>query len=106
MEYELMLSKHFKQNERTETTIAELAQLLNCSTRYVKTIVQHLHHTDKIEWESFKGRGKKPYITVLRSAEAIMLDLLSSLWAGGKYAEAIQLAKQFQMLETPSVKNG
>lgn len=104
MEYELLLSKHFQPHIRTETTIAELAKLLNCSTRYVKTIVQQLHKAGRIKWESFKGRGKKPYITMHRSTEEVMLDAIKTLWSAGKYEEAIQLAKQFHMLDTPAVK--
>ena len=74
MEFEYLLSKHFYHYGRSETSIESLAERLNCSTRYTKTIVHKLHAQQKILWETSRGRGKKPFITVFRSEEEVLID--------------------------------
>ncbi len=104
MEYEYKLSKHFKQHVRQETTIAEIANLLCCSTRYAKTIIHTLHAGGKIEWETTRGRGKKPNITIHRATTDIFIEWLEQLWRTGKNEEAIELAKLEDELNNPIIQ--
>lgn len=63
------LSASFETHIGTETTVAELAKILYCSDRHVKTIVQYLNDKRYIQWNTQRGRGKKPKLTVLFSLD-------------------------------------
>ena len=104
MEYEYKLSKTFNQHIRQETTVAEIANILNCSTRYAKTIIHALHADGKIRWETTSGRGKKPHITMNRSSTDIFIEWLEQLWSNGKNEDAIELAKQENELANPIIQ--
>ena len=92
MHYELMLYQHFEQNVRTETTIDQLAELWCCSSRHAKTQIQFLQQQQVVRWETMRGRGKKPFITLLREKIEVLTDTMEALWEKSKYEEAIQLA--------------
>ena len=66
MQYELTLYKYFEQNIRTETTIEKLATIWHCSSRHAKTQIQYLQQQQVVHWETSRGRGKKPFLTLLR----------------------------------------
>ena len=104
MEYEYKLSKAFDQYVRQETTVAEIANLLSCSTRYAKTIIHALQADGKISWEATRGRGKKPHITTNRASTDIFIEWLEQLWCNGKNEEAIELAKQENELTNPFIQ--
>lgn len=104
MEYEYKLSKNFNQHVRQETTIAEIANLLCCSTRYAKTIIHTLQADCKINWETARGRGKKPHITMNRTSTDIFIEWLEHLWSTGKNEEAIELARQEKELSNPFIQ--
>ena len=104
MEYEYKLSKTFNQHVRQETTVAEIANILNCSTRYAKTIIHALQAEGKIRWETTRGRGKKPNITMNRSSTDIFMEWLDQLWSTGKNENAIELAKQENELTNPIIQ--
>ena len=103
MEFEYILSKYFYHQGRCETSIESLAEILNCSTRYTKTIIHKLHTQHKILWETTRGRGKKPFITVFRSEEEVVIDWLESLWNDGKFEEAIRLCERDEFVKWPIV---
>lgn len=104
MEYEFTLSKFFMKDQRTETSIAEIAKLLNCSTRYAKTIVHQLEENQKIRWETARGRGKKPFITMLRNSDTILLEWISELWEIGNYEVALEIIKRYDMTQNSNIQ--
>ena len=104
MEYEYKLSKAFNQHVRQETTVADIANILNCSTRYAKTIIHALQAEGKISWETTRGRGKKPNITMNRASTDIFIEWLEQLWSTGKNEDAIELAKQENELANPIIQ--
>lgn len=103
MEFEYLLSKHFFNQGRSETSIESLAKRLNCSTRYTKTIVHKLHAQQKILWETSRGRGKKPFITVFRSEEEVLIEWLESLWEDGNFEEVIRLCERDEFVKLPMI---
>ncbi|MEK3765716.1 ABC transporter substrate-binding protein [Solibacillus sp. FSL K6-4121] len=91
-------------DQRTETSIAEIAKLLNCSTRYAKTIVHQLEENQKIRWETARGRGKKPFITMLRNSDTILLEWISELWEIGNYEVALEIIKRYDMTQNSNIQ--
>src|SRR5699024_7366714 len=82
------LTKNFKKNVWAETTIAELAEMLECSKRHAKTVVGYLDKADFIDWDFERGRGKKPKIRLHFSFEEIQLEEAKQLVYLEKYQEA------------------
>ncbi len=105
MQYQLRLFDFFNENVRKETSVEELAQIWQCSTRYAKTIVKKLQQQQIIKWEVTKGRGKKPFITILRSKEDCIMDAFISYWEKNQFELAYSLLGEYQMLKNPIVQN-
>lgn len=95
IEHSKELTQHFRKNSETETTIADLSKLLNCSGRHVKTVVKYLHQQGHINWVTQNGRGKKPKITVLQSNEEILLKVAKHNIQHGHYKDAFHIIQQF-----------
>ncbi|WP_318614425.1 ABC transporter substrate-binding protein [Sporosarcina sp. YIM B06819] len=95
IEHTKELTRHFIKNIETETTIAQLALLLNCSERHSKTVMKYLHQQGHIRWVVQKGRGKKPKITVLQSNDEIQLTEAKHNIQQGHYKDAFQIIQQF-----------
>lgn len=104
MYYELRLFQFFKLLKRQETSVEELAQIWQCSTRYAKTIIQKLQKQNLIKWEATKGRGKKPFITILKSKHDCIFDLFIYYWEKDQFEYAYALLGEYQMLNEPRIQ--
>ena len=104
MYYELRLFKFFKPHTRQETSIDELAQIWQCSARYAKTIVQKLQQQNLIQWETSKGRGKKPFITLLQSKNDCIFALFRKYWENDQFENAYSLLAEHQMINEPKIQ--
>lgn len=104
MNYQLRLFEFFKENHKTETSIEELAQIWQCSTRYAKTIIKKLHEQKIVKWETAKGRGKKPFLTLVQSREACIIDLFTTYWDKQQFEEAYSLIGEYEMLSHPAIQ--
>ena len=93
IEHLKVLANHFKKNAETETSIAQLAKLLCCSDRHVKTIVAYLDEEQLIKWHTKQGRGKKPKITVQYSSEEVILLKAKHLVEKGHYQKGFECAQ-------------
>lgn len=105
MHYELRLFDFFNEHVRKETSVDELAQIWHCSTRYAKTIVKKMQQLNIIKWEVTKGRGKKPFITLLQSKEECIIRLFISYWEKNQFEEAYSLIGKYQMLQNSIIQN-
>lgn len=104
MNSELMLFTRFLSMEKTQTSIKELAVIWQCTERHAKTKIQALQQEQKVIWETQQGRGKKPYITLLRDKIDVLIEVMQELWQKNKYEEATELAKDFELLQHPKVQ--
>lgn len=104
MHYQLGLFEVFNENHKTETSIEELAQIWQCSTRYAKTIIKKLHEQKIVKWETAKGRGKKPFITLVQSREACIIELFTTYWDKHQFEEAYSLIGEYGMLSHPTIQ--
>lgn len=104
MHYNLVLYQHFEEQIRVETSIEQLASIWQCSERYAKIVIKKLHEQQMVLWETARGRGKKPFLTLCQSKADAVIHVLQQLWQHKKYEEALQLIKEFQMQEHASVQ--
>ena len=104
MHYELVLHQHYEEKKRTETTIEQLARIWLCSERYAKMVIKQLHEEQKVLWETSRGRGKKPFLTLCQSKTDAGIQVLQQLWQQKKYEEAFQLVKDFQLQQHLSIQ--
>jgi SgrR family transcriptional regulator len=88
----LILTERFPIGIETETTVAQISQLLNCSERHVKTILHYLEAEGYIKWEVYKGRGKRPRIMLVFSKEDLFLQEAKRNIREEKYQEAFRTA--------------
>jgi SgrR family transcriptional regulator len=101
MQYELALYSHFQEQQPTHTSIEELAAIWSCSTRYAKTIIQRLANEKAVSWEAFRGRGKKPILTLNRTKLEAIHQVFDSLWQQEHFHEAYTLLMSHQLLQHP-----
>ncbi|KGR77699.1 ABC transporter substrate-binding protein [Ureibacillus manganicus] len=101
MNYELELHLHFQEQCPTTTSIEELAHIWKCSTRYAKTIVNRLAADRVLTWEVFRGRGKKPLLTLIRSKNDAIYNVFDELWNSEKFDKAYELLMNHQLLNHP-----
>lgn len=101
MHYELALYSHFNEQQPTHTSIEELAAIWSCSARYAKTIIQRLASEQTVTWEHFRGRGKKPILTLNRTKLEAIHQVFDSLWQQEHFHEAYTLLMSQQLLQHP-----
>ena len=104
MHYQLRLFDFYKEHVRTETSVEELAQIWQCSTRYAKTIVKKLQQQQIIKWEVTKGRGKKPFITILQLKEQCIVNIFISYWGKNQFEEAYSFLGKYEMVKHPTIQ--
>ncbi|MGE7624904.1 ABC transporter substrate-binding protein [Viridibacillus sp. NPDC096237] len=98
IDYMLKLAENYPTNEWQKTSVVEIAELFNCSPRYVKTIIKNLVQADLIEWQSFKGRGKLPLIFVKLDSKQVIKRKFDDYWEIGNYSKAYALLKEYELL--------
>lgn len=99
VEYLLELTSHFQEDNETETSISALSGILNCSERHVKTIMQSLQNDGVIEWQTQRGRGKKPRLTVKMSRNTVLLIQAKKRVEVQQYREAFMLMESLGSVE-------
>ncbi|UTT87272.1 SgrR family transcriptional regulator (plasmid) [Vibrio pelagius] len=78
-----------------ETSIAELSEVLFCSTRNVTKVMKKLHALGLIHWVAGRGRGIKSHFSiVVKFEELLTLQVLSKVQAGS-LNDAYQFAETF-----------
>lgn len=91
------LTRYFKKDVEIETSIASLAEVLNCSERHVKTIVNYLAANHFIEWKTQRGRGKKPRIRLLYNLQEIELAEAKQFVELEKYQKAFGIVENLDL---------
>lgn len=97
VEHLLILTKHFIEGIPTETSVAALSDLLCCSERHVKTIVQYLHNHQVISWETQRGRGKKPKLTLHLNEDEVLLNETKKRIKAEQYQDAFVLMHRMSL---------
>lgn len=103
--YLLPLYEKFEPFTSLETSIEELADIWNCSTRYAKTIVKVCCESKWIAWETFKGRGKKPRLTIQMHKLKAIYIAFDEQWKKGHYDKAYKILHEYQLLSNTEVSS-
>ena len=59
------------EGQSQETTLNELAELLNCSRRHMRTLLNTMQQQGWLNWEAEAGRGKRSRLTFLYTGPAL-----------------------------------
>jgi SgrR family transcriptional regulator len=84
------------------TSMDELANILFCSQRNVKFVLNKLEESGWVSFSPGRGRGNKSQLTFLKSVDDAVFDEGVVLFKAGQITEGLELAATFG---TPALKN-
>ncbi|WP_312119213.1 HTH-type transcriptional regulator SgrR [Kosakonia cowanii] len=74
-----------------ETTLNELAELLNCSRRHMRTLLNTMQTRGWLTWEAEAGRGKRSRLTFLYTGLALQQQRAEDLLEQDRIDQLVQL---------------
>lgn len=74
-----------------ETTLNELAELLNCSRRHMRTLLNTMQQQGWLNWEAEAGRGKRSRLTFLYTGPALQQQRAEDLLEQDRIDQLVQL---------------
>ncbi|WP_339309249.1 ABC transporter substrate-binding protein [Paenibacillus sp. FSL k6-2145] len=91
----LLLHRHYGHQTEHELTLADLAELLNCTHRNTLTIVKKMVAHDWISWVSQRGRGRRSSLTLLVPADQIAAEYMMQAMNRRELQEAAEQVSAF-----------
>lgn len=79
------------EGQSQETTLNELADLLNCSRRHMRTLLNTMQQQDWLSWEAEAGRGKRSRLTFLYTGLALQQQRAEDLLEQDRIDQLVQL---------------
>ncbi|EMN5861938.1 HTH-type transcriptional regulator SgrR [Pluralibacter gergoviae] len=74
-----------------ETTLNELAALLNCSRRHMRTLLNTMEARGWLTWQAESGRGKRSHLTFLYTGLALQQQRAEDLLEQDRIDQLVQL---------------
>ena len=74
-----------------ETTLSELAELLSCSRRHMRTLLHTMEDRGWLAWEAEAGRGKRSRLTFLYTGLALQQQRAEDLLEQDRIDQLVQL---------------
>jgi MarR-like DNA-binding transcriptional regulator SgrR of sgrS sRNA len=74
-----------------DTTLNELADLLNCSRRHMRTLLNTMQQQGWLNWEAEAGRGKRSRLTFLYTGLALQQQRAEDLLEQDRIDQLVQL---------------
>ncbi|PRA09660.1 MULTISPECIES: ABC transporter substrate-binding protein [unclassified Paenibacillus] len=96
----LLLHRHYGHHTEHELTLANLAELLNCTHRNTLTIVKKMVAHDWIRWVSQRGRGRRSSLTLLVPADQIAAEYMMEAMNRRELQEAAEQVSAFSSSTT------
>ncbi|MBT2282835.1 SgrR family transcriptional regulator [Paenibacillus polymyxa] len=96
----LLLHRHYSHHTEHELTLADLAELLNCTHRNTLTIVKKMVAHDWIRWVSQRGRGRRSSLTLLVPADQIAAEYMMQAMNRRELQEAAEQVSAFSSSTT------
>lgn len=75
----------------TETTLQELAEVLCCSRRHVRSLLGSMQQEGWLSWQAEAGRGKRSQLTFLYSGLALQQQRAEELLEQESIDQLVQL---------------
>ncbi len=79
------------EGQSQETTLNELAELLNCSRRHMRTLLNTMQQQGWLSWEAEAGRGKRSRLTFLYTGLALQQQRAEDLLEQDRIDQLVQL---------------
>lgn len=79
------------EGQSQETTLNELADLLNCSRRHMRTLLNTMQQQGWLSWEAEAGRGKRSRLTFLYTGLALQQQRAEDLLEQDRIDQLMQL---------------
>lgn len=79
------------EGQSKETTLNELAELLNCSRRHMRTLLNTMQQQGWLNWEAEAGRGKRSRLTFLYTGLALQQQRAEDLLEQDRIDQLVQL---------------
>jgi len=79
------------EGQSQETTLNELADLLNCSRRHMRTLLNTMQQQGWLNWEAEAGRGKRSRLTFLYTGLALQQQRAEDLLEQDRIEQLVQL---------------
>ncbi|WP_145318102.1 ABC transporter substrate-binding protein [Paenibacillus xylanexedens] len=96
----LLLHRHYGHHTEHELTLADLAELLDCTHRNTLTIVKKMVAHDWIHWVSQRGRGRRSSLTLLVPADQIAAEYMMQAMNRRELLEAAEQVSAFSSSTT------
>lgn len=74
-----------------ETTLNELAEMLSCSRRHMRTLLNMMESRGWLAWEAEAGRGKRSRLTFLYTGLALQQQRAEDLLEQDRIDQLVQL---------------
>ena len=74
-----------------ETTLNELAEMLSCSRRHMRTLLNMMESRGWLTWEAEAGRGKRSRLTFLYTGLALQQQRAEDLLEQDRIDQLVQL---------------
>jgi SgrR family transcriptional regulator len=74
-----------------DTTLSELAELLSCSRRHMRTLLNTMQQQGWLSWEAEAGRGKRSRLTFLYTGLALQQQRAEDLLEQDRIEQLVQL---------------
>ncbi len=79
------------EGQTRDTTLSELAGLLNCSRRHMRTLLNTMQQQGWLSWEAEAGRGKRSRLTFLYTGLALQQQRAEDLLEQDRIEQLVQL---------------
>ncbi|MGY0163222.1 HTH-type transcriptional regulator SgrR [Edwardsiella tarda] len=79
------------QGQSCHTTLAQLAEALNCSRRHVRTLLNTMQQQGWLHWQAASGRGKQSHLSFQRSALEMQQLRAEELMEQDHFEQLVQL---------------
>jgi len=79
------------QGQNRETTLDELAQMLSCSRRHMRTLLNTMQHQGWLMWQTEVGRGKRSTLTFLLTGLALQQQRTEALLEQDSIDQLVQI---------------
>lgn len=79
------------EGQTQDTTLSELAGLLNCSRRHMRTLLNTMQQQGWLNWEAEAGRGKRSRLTFLYTGLALQQQRAEDLLEQDRIEQLVQL---------------
>ena len=86
----IRLWQHF-QGQPAETTLQALAEILSCSRRHVRSLLNAMQQQGWLHWQAEAGRGRRSALTFLRTGLALQQQRAEELLDQGSVDQLVQL---------------